>query len=224
MPELMLQITLVSQATFGRGDGVAGLVDIEVLHDEMGLPFLHGRSLKGLLMATCAEILGAPAMSDSSRKRFLQAAQALFGAPGSNIDRQGLLHFGPALLPQALRDALQSDARSGQRKFSREDVLAAFTTVRRQTMVDAETGAAADNTLRSMRVLDRDLVFAAALTSEDVLVAPAQALLAACVRATRHLGTRRARGLGRCRMGLFDSAGTPLTDAWMKTFEREVSQ
>ena len=54
MPELMLQITLVSQATFGRGDGVAGLVDIEVLHDEMGLPFLHGRSLKGLLMATCA--------------------------------------------------------------------------------------------------------------------------------------------------------------------------
>ena len=44
-----LKIKLLSDTTFGRGDGVAGLIDQEVEHDPYGFPYLRGRTLKGLL-------------------------------------------------------------------------------------------------------------------------------------------------------------------------------
>ena len=47
METYMLTFTLESDATFGRGDGVAGLVDAEVEHDRHGTPYMHGRTLKG---------------------------------------------------------------------------------------------------------------------------------------------------------------------------------
>lgn len=59
MTLLKLKFILKSDATFGRGDGVAGLVDSEVQHDEYGLPFLGGRALKGLLEEECANIVFA---------------------------------------------------------------------------------------------------------------------------------------------------------------------
>lgn len=59
MTAYKLQFDLRSAATFGRGDGVAGLVDEEVEHDGDGLPFLRGRTLKGLLAEECANILYA---------------------------------------------------------------------------------------------------------------------------------------------------------------------
>lgn len=40
---LWLKFTLLSDTAFGRGDGVAGLVDAEVLHDPYGLPYLGGK-------------------------------------------------------------------------------------------------------------------------------------------------------------------------------------
>lgn len=54
-----LKFTLKSDATFGRGDGVAGMVDSEVQHDSYGLPYLGGRTIKGLLGEECASILFA---------------------------------------------------------------------------------------------------------------------------------------------------------------------
>jgi CRISPR/Cas system CMR subunit Cmr4 (Cas7 group RAMP superfamily) len=51
-----LKIKLLSDTTFGRGDGVAGLIDQEVEHDANGFPYLRGRTLKGLLSEECDNI------------------------------------------------------------------------------------------------------------------------------------------------------------------------
>ena len=42
MTPTTIKITLKSAATFGRGDGVPGLVDREIEHDTNGFPFLRG--------------------------------------------------------------------------------------------------------------------------------------------------------------------------------------
>ncbi len=57
MKTVWLTLTLKSDTAFGRGDGVAGLINAEVQHDESGLPYLGGKTLKGLLGATCSDIL-----------------------------------------------------------------------------------------------------------------------------------------------------------------------
>ncbi|MBK8024610.1 MAG: hypothetical protein IPK19_25090 [Chloroflexi bacterium] len=47
-PDLSLEVRLISDTTFGRGDGIAGVVDQEVEHDaSTGLPIVkveHSRA------------------------------------------------------------------------------------------------------------------------------------------------------------------------------------
>ncbi len=97
MANLRLKFTLKSDATFGRGDGIASLIDSEVQHDEYGLPFLGGRSLKGLLEEECASIIFALEKQGKDGE-FKKAAQHLFGNPGSRDSDKAILHVGDARL------------------------------------------------------------------------------------------------------------------------------
>jgi len=226
-----LTFRLLSDTTFGRGDGVAGLVDAEVQHDQLGLPYLGGRTLKGLLGAECAELLYALELQGNRRLADLsQAAQRLFGRPGSRQADTGQVHVGSAHLPPALRMALRREyeafdaARQGQRQ---RETLEAFTTVRRQTAVDAVTGAPQANTLRTMRVILRETPFAAELKFLYPILEPAyqvdRGLLAACVRAFRRAGTGRNRGRGRLHAELrSEPDGPPLTEAWFAEFAEAI--
>lgn len=223
MTTYYLKLILLSDTTFGRGDGVAGFVDTEVEHDQYGLPYLHGRGVKGLLTAQCADILGALETSPAYLN-LEKAATRLFGEGGSNLDTNGALYIGPALLPNSLRQAVRQkiEQNNEQNKLRRTDMLAALTTTRRQTQIDDQTGAAKDKSLRSTRVLIRELEFEAALVAERNLDLTEQGLLAACVKATRRVGSHRARGLGQVKTELLDSTRQLITDLWLKHFECEV--
>ena len=43
----ILEVKLLSQAIFGSGNSVSGVVDQEVLHDDLGFPFMKGKTVKG---------------------------------------------------------------------------------------------------------------------------------------------------------------------------------
>src|SRR6266567_1733699 len=107
MQRLQLRLHLESDATFGRGEGLAGLVDEEIEYDvATGLPFVRGRTLKGLLVEECANLLFALQTAGSLALPTLEkSAGRLFGRPGSDLESAALLHFGPALLPQQLHEA-----------------------------------------------------------------------------------------------------------------------
>jgi len=230
MLSLQLSITLQSDATFGRGDGVAGLVDEEIEHDDrFGLPYLRGRTLKGLLVEECANILyalmrqGNPALEACE-----QAARALFGSPGSTLANDGLLRVGHAQLPAVLRRAVQEDVRGG--RLNPAQVLESLTAIRRQTAVD-EGGAPKRESLRSMRVLLRELTLIADLTFANGatfdLDSTELALLAACALGLRRAGTGRNRGRGRLKdVQVWDASAAPpknITPDLFKTFTKLVS-
>ena len=199
---LQLRFTLLSDATFGRGDGVAGLVDEEIEHDTLtGLPYLRGRTLKGLLVEECANILYA-LQRNPAYDALCQAARDLFGNPGSTLDDDGLLHIGHAQLPQTLRDAIATDVEAG--RLSANDILESLTAIRRQTAID-DSGAPERESLRAMRVLLRDLPLQADLTSEAPISDHHRALLVACALGLRRAGIGRNRGRGRLgKMQLHD--------------------
>jgi len=234
MKSYWLKITLLSDAVFGRGDGVAGLVDSEVQHDRCGLPYLSGKTLKGLLMAEAAEILSALRQAaPSAAETMTESAGRLFGRPGSR-DEQGILHVGDAKLPEDLRLAVQADfarlAQSIEDPAARERalgqlraaVLDSLTAIRRQTAIDATTGAPRRETLRSIRTILRETPFEARLDFMDEPDAAGEALLAACVMAFRRLGTGRHRGLGKCEAELANENREPVTGALFENFERIV--
>lgn len=216
-----LKFTLKSDATFGRGDGVAGVVDSEVQHDRYGLPYLSGRTLKGLLGEECAGILFALEQQGKA-KPWYEAAQRLFGSPGSGAAEQSLMHVGDARIPKELYQAVERGIARGE--LTREQVLHSLTAIRRQTAMDVETGAPQQETLRSMRVILRETPFEAELSfwveppSDDL------ALLAACIKAWRRAGTGRNRGRGELVARLYDAQGKDITDCYFAHFKEVVQQ
>lgn len=219
MKEYTLKLELLSDATFGRGDGVAGLVDIEVQHDVYGLPYLGGRALKGLLGAECDDLVFALDKAGQG-KRWQAAAHRLFGESGATMQGQAILRIGPARLPDDLRAAIAWDVDKGL--LTRAEVLETLTALRRQTAMDPETGAPLKETLRTLRLILRGTTFTSRLTfiqepSDDEL-----ALLAATAKALRRAGTGRNRGRGRLLGELLDSADRPVTDTFFETFRKAV--
>jgi len=240
---LWLKLTLDSDATFGRGDGVAGMVDAEVQQNVYGLPYLSGKTLKGLLCAECAEILYALKQSQVPMQSWRGDAQWLFGDRGSRDATGGKMFVGDAHLPDDLCAALISDfaplqaidnIEKRQHEWGKVRIrnLEALTALRRQTAM-GETGAPLENTLRTMRVILRETPFVARLDFDPPLPPHVQWLLAACVQVFHRAGTGRNRGRGRLRAELYDSAlydaelkrllsPQPVTAVWFDQFAKEV--
>jgi hypothetical protein len=221
MTMFLLKFTLKSDATFGRGDGLAGVVDSEVQHDVYGLPYLGGRALKGLLGEECANILFSLERGGRT-DRWQVAAQHLFGGPGSQDEDQSLLHVGDARLPEDLRQAVRTGFEHGD--LNSEQVLHSITAVRRQTAVDAKTGAPQKETLRSTRVILRKTRFDAVLNFVTNPTPDDLALLAACIKALRRAGTCRNRGRGELEAQLCDAQGQDVTGTHLSHFREAVQQ
>jgi len=205
MNSLTLLITLKSDATFGRGDGVAGLLDTETEYDaETGLPYVRGRVLKGLLVENCADILfglsraGAAALLGV----LFPAALFLFGRPGSVANDRARTHHGAATLPAALCEAVRLDVRAGL--LAPQEILDVMTVIRRQTAIGITTGAPEDGSLRSSRCVRHGTTFSAVLDFDEPPGSNTLALLAACISTLHRGGTVRSRGRGRLETDLQD--------------------
>lgn len=187
MPE-KIKLTLKSAATFGRGDGVVGWVDREIEHDDLGFPFLRGKTLKGLLAESAENIVFA--LEDLQKKSgWRKAKEDLFGLSGAGLDDRGILHIRDAQLPESLRGEVIAAG------WKKEDVLYSLTGIRRQTSIN-EYGAPDHATLRSMRVLLPDIQLEAPISFERNPSNIELQLLVAAVLDFRHAGTGRNRGRG----------------------------
>lgn len=191
-----LQIELLSDATFSRGEGTAGVVDTEVECDEFGMPFIGGKTVRGLLRDSWLSMSPHfPGLVDAA-EHVLGRSQA--------VDESCRLRIGDAMVPLAIRAAVRGAAKREEHPLSSGAILDAFTSIRYQTAEDRGTGAPDITTLRSSRVVLRGFVFQASLSwLDDYRPTTADVrLLALCALAARHGGLLRNRGRGHIRMTL----------------------
>lgn len=223
MTRYYLTVQIKSDATFGRGAGLAGLVDVEIEHDQFGCPFIGGRALKGLLVEEWANVRFA-----LNTDNWDNAAAWLFGTSGA---AHAHMHVGAATLPPDLHASIRRDVAA--QRLQPRDVLASLTAIRRQTAMDATTGAPEAASLRAMRVLLRETDLLAPLNFDAAFPDEQQArilgLLAACAMAVRRGGTGRNRGWGRIALLLHESEpadyrDTTFTHTCFTTFADEVRQ
>jgi len=199
-----IHIKLKSAATFGRGDGVAGLVDREIERDEHGFPFMRGKTLKGLLAESAENVLFALNVGETENENpWRQAKNKLFGTPGRGGENErGVLHIGDAQLSRELRAAILASG------LNKNDVLYSLTGIRRQTAINPN-GAPDDASLRSMRVLLRGVSLEAPIDFDGDQPDDLQfQLLAAVVLDFRRAGTGRNRGRGWLEARLDDDEST----------------
>ncbi len=210
-----IEITLKSDTTFGRGDGVAGLVDAEIEHDECGLPFLRGRALKGLLREECENILFL-----TTSKLFEDAAKNLFGIGGSSLNEDAKMHVGNAVLPPELKNAVKFQIHED--KLTSREILNSLTAIRRQTAM-TEKGTAKENSLRSMRVVLRNTILTADLHFREDFAPDSNeiVLLGVCCRALQRAGLGRNRGRGKIETKLIHNGD--MTEICVNTFEGKLN-
>lgn len=220
---LDLEFELLSAATFGRGDGVAGLIDREVEHDRYGLPMMRGRTLRGLLAEEMESLFHALGLQQTAKWK--ESRNRLLGLEARMSDETGILRVGEACLPQGMRQLLTASVeldqtKRGSDKFAPIQLLESLTAIRRQTAM-SERGAPENSSLRSMRVVLRGTIFQAELGFDRQPEPIDLMLLAATVLAWRRAGTGRNRGRGRLKAWIE-------SEAWMleqfKLFQQEVNK
>ncbi len=187
-----IMIELLSDTTFGRGEGTPGAVDVEVEHDAHGLPMLGGKALRGLLRDSWL----------SMQEHFpqLQAAGRRVLGPPADLEETAILRVGDATIEESARAFFISATERLHHPIAPETILAALTEIRAQTSEDRASGAPARPTLRSTRVVVRGLKLAAPLSWLSAPGPDDARCLALVALATRHGGLARNRGRGHLRI------------------------
>ena len=205
-----LEIELCSELCTATGEGIAGMIDMEIAH-EHGLPVIPAKRIKGCLLEAAKELRDNGIASPEELK-------LMFG--GSGQDKSGVLHIYDAHIykvPDLIElegettgyevvedyEALVQELKKHE-EISPAEVLEAFTLLRTRTAMDAESGSAAKTSLRTLRVLKKSMVLRCKVhikscPEEDAL----EQLLGMCAKGLRNMGLGKTRGLGevRCRLG-----------------------
>ncbi len=187
---MKLRIELLSDLCSGSGDVYNSAVDVEVVYDDCGFPFIPARRLKGCLREACLELVEFGAVS---RKEY----EALFGGEGNQASRFFLEN---ACLENY--EAMVCDIRRMKDPILAhpQRVLGLYTYTRTQTAMTPD-GVARENSLRTVRVVKKGLVFEANLSfgGRDGYEKEA-ALLKKTAGMVRHMGIGRTRGLGLVKL------------------------
>jgi len=190
-----LELDFLSDTTLGKGEGTAGEVDVEVDHDELGLPVARGKLIRGLLRDEWLAMRGVFGELEKAEKR-------IFGQEGELLGERSILRIGDGVVAEEERVWFEHAVRRPNSRVRVRDILRSLTDIRRQTAMSRETGAPEKETLRATRVVIRGIRLRAALGWMKDPDGQDLRCLALCVLAVRHAGLGRHRGRGHVRLSL----------------------
>lgn len=208
MGEFKMIIKLKSDSLPGSGEGFGAIIDQDVVFDDLGIPYIPGKRLKGLLRDSYEEIYNLLNPGKACPPNIL------FGSPGQPESSPLFVsNFYPEDY-ENLKLALEILRSKHPEVFSPEAVLDAFTYIRQQTAID-DDGIAREHSLRTIRVLKKGLVFAGSIyldeKSIDKYYAETVDILAISAANLKRFGTKRTRGFGEVFCYLKGSNNTNLS-------------
>lgn len=184
-----IRVELLSDTCFSSGEVYNSAVDTDVFRDENGIPVIGGKRLKGCIREAAEELRDWGYMID---------VEGIFG---SKYDRNSAIHISDARPEQYDQYLSELSVRNDPMLVHPSRVLDAFTYIRTQTAVDQE-GIADRNTLRSIRVIKKGLVFFAPVEfrcSDEKKHEYEDQMVKIC-KAVRHMGLNRTRGMGSVKV------------------------
>ena len=198
-----LKITLKSDLCAGSGFSYAGIIDSDISYDKYGVPFISGRRLKGCMKEAAGMIQTEPAQ-----------IKRIFGVSG-DTGTYGVIIGNAFPLGWKKKEKtiaiLKEKSFEAAKYLTPQDLLEQFTMVQAQTKI-GEEGVAQDGSLRFTRVVrqndfaekEKAVVFEAPIsyTCRKEEREELETVLLRIVKATRHIGMKRNRGLGNIQIEL----------------------
>lgn len=176
---MKITIEILSFWRVGTGGTQSRGFDAMCVRDQLGLPYLPGKNLRGLLR---------DAVRQASDYGWIEGADTLFGTSSDEaVSHPGCLRVESAHLPLSDQRALRDNPALIRFLFQ----------TKRSTAIDAQSGAAQNHSLRFEEV-------AIPLTLEaevsEINNAPEgwETMVSTALPLIRQIGSGRTRGLGRC--------------------------
>ena len=206
MNKYLLEIEILSDTLIGSGEGFGSLVDTDIVFDEVGIPYIPAKRIKGLLRDSSKKI-SEIFTEETFPGKTLVNYELLFGEPG--MDNSSPIKVSDLYVEDyqnnfnLLNYYTKSDKYNSF--FSKETVLDYFTTIRKSTTVD-DNGVAKKHSLRSYRVLTKGHTFFGDIVivndNEKNILSKFEKLLTLSCLNLKSMGTKRNRGLGEIKCTL----------------------
>ena len=194
--EFTLEVAALSPLHLGSGRADVN-VDAEVVHDRAGLPYFPGKRLKGLIYESALEVLEMSELAGLNL--FTEEEMEELFQHNVQSDTQLTIPNLQFASEEAARQ-MEEDWLYLQQHYpdlvSAQDVLSLYTSLRYQTMIDRETGTAAETSLRNIRVVDEGLTFCGTVRLKGG-TRKKLTILALALRNLSQAGMKRNRGFGR---------------------------
>lgn len=220
MTNYILNLELLSDTLIGSGEGWGANIDTDVVFDDVGLPYIPARRIKGCLRESAVEVVE---MFEYSELKYatLKDIDLLFGETGQS--QSSLLSFSNCYLNdyESNRKWLKWISTNYSGFLSKETVLGTFTSLRQQTAID-EKGIAKEHFLRVSRVLRKGISFFGDIESSNVMDDKLLSFLVLAAVNMRYIGTNRNRGFGSIRSTLLSSKAEPLNKKYLNDLENKT--
>lgn len=202
---MKLKIELLSDLCTYSGETYNSVVDTDVVYDRYGLPYIPARRIKGCIREACLELRDFGCMieiekKDSQSRECVSVDETiferLFGKEGNS---NSAFSISNAYLEDYPKKITALMTVMDKPWMSPHKVLDMYTYTRSQTAVELESGTAQKNSLRTMRVVKKGLVFEAELLwNGEKLNEESKEfqVLRAAASIVKHIGCGRTRGLG----------------------------
>lgn len=215
MKSYTIEIRLISDTLIGSGEGFGSIIDTDIVFDDLGIPFIPARRIKGCMRDAAQEVcemldgagiglfdLKKEARGDGSQGFYL--VEETFGRPGH--DASAPVSFSNFTIKEYKQNTLwlQYLCHKYPNVISRDNILSTFSHTRQQTRIN-ERGVADAHSLRTIRVIKKGTVFNGEIRRDNEN-ADAEKLLALACANLRCLGTKRNRGFGEVECTLLNGA------------------
>ena len=201
---MIISIKLLSDLCCYSGEVYNTTVDTDVVYDDYGLPYIPAKRLKGCIREAALELYEMGLMPHYN---------AIFGKEGSDASAFTISNARLENYDAKVKELKQFEKTDF---VNQQNVLSLFTYLRTQTAVDTNTGTAIENSLRTLRVLKKGLIFHADvdLENKDYFEEFKNA-----VSMVKHMGVSRTRGLGLVELKVENSLSTSVDHVLFKENE-----
>lgn len=197
-----IKITTLSDTIIATAEGQGSIIDTDICFDELGIPYIPARRIKGCLRDSALEV--HQLLTTLGSLTSTSVIEDIFGSRGyfpANVK------FSNANIAdyEIIKEWTLYLLKTTNTPFSEENVKTYFSQIRNMTEIDTELGIAKDKSLRNVRTLREGLDFEANL---NFIEEPSQKtidFLALTVRNLRYIGSNRTRGFGKIKCQLLQN-------------------
>ena len=188
MKTIYYKVTFLTWWHCGSGQAAGPDVDELAIKDSEGLPYIPGRTMKGLLKDSCRQMAGYGLEGMDSKR--INSVFGYHDDTTGSYSEKGSAFFSDVVLPASDRRAIAAD--KGLRK-------ALFSSVAATAI--GNDGIAKDHTLRKIQVTVPCALYGmiANVGDDDT------AMLAQAMKFIKRVGLGRNHGLGRCKIEIIET-------------------